>query len=176
MMIVIALLALFMRGGFALVYSMILTVSWLFHRTRVEKLGGILVLQVVRPRLKRVETAFVSLYAVLVAISIFYLALIALPAGEVVSLSEVLLILFTWVSLLYWPCFKWRRVEFRERGLVCGHDFWPWEGIREWAWRDGGYSLRLRLPYCINTYGIASEDKNAIQATLEEHLGTMKQR
>src|SRR5438552_15826547 len=114
MMIAIGLLALFMRGGWLLGYSVIVAVRWLLSRRRNQKLGGGLLLQVVRPFLKRLETAAFVIYAICLATSLGYLVLIGVPVGA--SPLDTVFFIYTWVGFLYWPCFRWRRIEFRERG------------------------------------------------------------
>jgi hypothetical protein len=53
-------------------------------------------------------------------------------------------------------------------------ELWPWESIREWGWKDGGFTLRLKVPYNIMWYRIAQSDKESVQAILEQHVGLVK--
>ena len=58
--------------------------------------------------------------------------------------------------------------------MIYDSEWWPWECIREWGWKDGGYTLRLKVPYNIKWYGIAPGDKDSVQAILEQRLGVVK--
>ena len=140
-----------------------------------------MLLEVVRPRAKKVETAGVVLYTMLFASHVRLLVDDAFSANDAMATSRILQeAVFTfsmYASLgIYWAGFRPIYVEFRERGLVCGPHFWPWESIREWNLSDGGPSLLLKMPDRINTYGIARRDAETVEAILEEHLGPARQR
>jgi hypothetical protein len=51
---------------------------------------------------------------------------------------------------------------------------WPLESSREWGWKDGGCTLRLKVPYNIMWYRIAQGDTESVQAILEQHIGVVK--
>jgi hypothetical protein len=158
-----------------------LTSTYWGVRRRVQLQAGNLLIEVVRPRAKKVETAGVVLYTMLFASLVGLLVFDAFSANEDMTTSRILqeavftFSMYAWLGM-YWAGFRPTYVEFRERGLVCGAHFWPWESIREWSWSDGGYSLLLKMPDRINTYGIARRDVEAIEAILEEHLGPARQR
>ncbi len=61
-------------------------------------------------------------------------------------------------------------VEFRERGIVCGACYWPWESIRACDWSDEGFTLRLKWRHGITKYQLRPQDKEAVQRVLDEHL------
>ncbi len=176
MMIAVALVALFLRGGPGLASLVILPVYMWLPRERAQKRGAALKLQILRPGLKRLEMAAIVLWTMLVGGSLSYPVLIGMPPPAGYRLLEASWFGYAWIGLFYWPCFRWRHIEFRERGLVHGLKFWPWENIRSWDWRDGGSSLQLTLPYRINTYGIARTDRERIQVILENHVGAEKPR
>ena len=164
------------------VATLFLVVSWTrscWHsRRRVEELAGGLLLKVVRPSLKRLELAGVVLFTIFVAASLAALVHIAksdglrLSSREVLTEGGILMYLCIWLNI-YW-CFRRTFLQFRERGLVCGIGFWPWESVRQWGWTDSDRVIRLKLPGLINSYSVAKQDKDAIQAILDKHLGPAK--
>jgi hypothetical protein len=181
MMIAVAILALLMGGAIWLAAVTINTIqAWVSCR-RAERLAGAVLLQVVRPWLKQLATVDFLLYAVVFiasgasAATDMRATAASLPASHLVNgAADILLLLACIGLLLYWPFFRWTRLEFRERGVIYQSGLWPWESIREWGWKDGGYTLRLKVPYDIMWYRIAQGDKESVQAILEQHLGLVK--
>jgi hypothetical protein len=143
-------------------------------RRRVERLGGNLLLRVVRPWLKRLETIALLLYPVILTASVADFALAmpvtaaVTPASYRVAVSSVLVCACIIGSS--WPFFRWRRLEFHENGLVYESDFWPWDEVREWRWEDEGRTLRLIFPGRIVWCGIAQGDNEPVQAILEPRV------
>jgi len=176
MMIAIAILALSMGGGIVVALLLIQALRVYRSRRSVQELAGGIRLRAVLPSPSRLLWAGVVIYAVLLTGSFGYIVLIAIPAGAGMLLSEILLFVYGWVGILYWTCLSWTCVEFRENGVVHGHHYWPWESIWMWGWTDRAYGFWLKVPFRFDEYGIAREDKEAIQAILEEYLGRMKQR
>jgi hypothetical protein len=161
---------------------------WLSRRG-VQELAGSLLLKAVRPRAKKLEAAGVVVLVVLCSIYILTApglqprgaasgVAIVLPSEIVEEVDSIVMPYLAF--FIYLAIVRWTYLEFRQRGVVCGVDFWPWESIRHWNWAGDGLALRLKVPLRINTYRIARDDKEAIQAILESHMsptahGTMEQ-
>jgi hypothetical protein len=176
MMIAVAILALLMGGGIAGFMVIPAGQAWLSRR-RGERLGGRLLLRVIRPWLRQLEAVVLVLYAfVLMALLGFLLRDVATTwgrtsASEVVNNAFPIFLTCTCIGLLYLPCFRWARLELREHGVIYECQFWQWESIREWNWKDGGDTLRLKVPHRIMWYAIDRKDKESVQAILEQHFG-----
>jgi hypothetical protein len=149
--------------------------SYWHSRRRVQQLAGSLLFRAVRPSVKRLELAIVLIYTTFIAgflgFSVLDSASSSTPmpplrlAIEAVSIVSV----YAWLGV-YWAGLRRTYVEFRERGVVCGPDFWAWENFQEWSWSDRGCVLRLKVSGRVNFYRFACEDKAVIQAVLEEHV------
>ena len=183
MMIAVAFLALLMAPRIAPAMMIWTAIQAWVSRRKAERLGGALLVQVVRPWLKQLESVSIVLYAAVLMASLGYVALnmrataasspaLYLANGDV----DALLLCACIGLLLYWPCFRWPRLEFRERGVIYQSEWWPWERTREWGWKDGGYTLTLKGHYRIIWYRIAQGDKESVQAILEQRLGLVKNR
>jgi hypothetical protein len=188
-MIAVAVIAALMGGvTWAVIVAMIIAVQVWTSRRRAERLGGDLLLQVVRPWLKQLEKVGLLIYPVVLIASLAYLALkmpptlAHTPASYLMNKAvEAVLPHACVVLLLYWPCFRWTRLEFRKCGVVYDCNFWSWESIREWGWKGRGDILRMKVPYHnmwhglaqsdLMWYGIAPGDKEPVQEILEQHLG-----
>jgi hypothetical protein len=180
-MIAVAVIAALMGNAAWLAIVAYNAVEGWTSRRRVERLSRGLLLQVVRPRLKQLEVVGLLLYAGVLMASIAYLALKMPPTAASTPVSSLankaIDTVFLYASIvlwLDWPCFRWTRLEVRECGLVYGSDFWTWENIREWGWKGGGDTLRLKVPHRIMWFGIARGDKGPIQEILEQRLGLVR--
>lgn len=183
LMIAVAVMAAFLGNATWLAAVAINVALGWRSRRRVELLGGNPLLQVTRPWQKKLEISGLVLYATVVIASLGYLVLeenFTAPdtygSYHLNRSIDTLLFSACIVLLLYWPCFRWTRLEFRDHGVVYDSDFWPWESIRDWSWDSGGYTLRLKVPYRILWYGIAQGDKRAVQEILERRLGVVSGR
>jgi hypothetical protein len=183
MMIAVAILALLMGPATWLTAVIFTSIQAWVSRRRIERLGGPLRLQVVQPWPKQLQTVNFVLYAVVLMASLGYFVLnihataAGSPGSYLVNWAFDTLLFCAWIGLLlYWRCFRWTRLEFRERGVIYESELWPWESVREWGWKDGGYTLRLRVPYRIMLYVIAQGDKESVQAILEQRLGLVTNR
>ena len=177
-MITVVLIIALLMGRAPALASMAINVllAWRSRR-RVERLGGALLLQVVRPWLKRVEAVWFVPYATVLMASLGCIELATrLDAASTPASDSAfqLWLLSACMSLLFWLFLRWERLEFREGGVMYGTELWPWESIREWRWKDGGYTLRLKVPYRILWYRIAQGDKASVQAILEKRLGLVR--
>jgi hypothetical protein len=174
MILAVAILALLLGGAALLAMVVISALQLWLSRRRVERLGGTLLLQVVRPRRKQLEAIGFVLYAVVL---IGYFVLAVLPAAASRLDSDVAF--QTWLlggcfGLLCWSLIRWTRLEFREGGVIYGSELWTWESIRGWDWKGGGCTLRLKVPHRMMWYGIAESDKASVQAILEERHGRLE--
>ena len=187
MMIAVAILALWMIQASSmgpatwLTWVIIGSYQAVVYGSQAERLGGTLRLRVVRPWLKQLQTVTFVLYAVVFMASLGYFV-IKMRATTAGSPASILLTAAfdTWLPcacigiLLYWQCLLWTRLEFRERGVVDESTFWPWDSIRKWGWKDGGYTLTLKDPDRTMWYKVGQADKESVQAILVQRLGLVK--
>ncbi len=144
-------------------------------RENIEKLGGKLLLRLVRPRVKRWKTVWMicAWSAVLVnAAFCVYLASQGQRSSpdELANQATNILILLFVITL---AAFAWNRMflEIREDGLVCGTSFTAWHSILEWSWAAPDSSLRLKLRGAVLTFGLKSGDREIVASALQNHLG-----
>lgn len=143
-------------------------------RVQAESLGDNLLLKLPRPRVKRWETAwFVSACLLVVGQAAMFAYELTVSGPD---RTRNLISSLAWLIAMsmgigtFWVSGGRAYLEFREHGIVCGANFWPWENIREWSWHDGGSTLRLKLRIGIVWYRLEPADKPAVQAVLENHL------
>jgi hypothetical protein len=143
-------------------------------RTRTEKLGGKLLLRVVRPRVKFWTTISIAFCWVMIVGQggfCVYLAsdsrhaqpaeLANQATNFVAILASICLVAVAWTGIF---------LELRDRGVLCGSRFAPWNSIRGWSWTGRGSTLHLKLQNAIATYGLHPGDHDAVESALREHL------
>ena len=144
-------------------------------RENIEKLGGKLLLRVVRPRVKRWKTFWMICAWSAVVVNASFCVFLAAEGprsspDELANQATNILVLLFVITL---SAFAWNRMflEIREDGVVCGTSFIAWHSILEWSWTDRDSSLRLKLRNTILTFGLNRGDHEIVASALQKQLG-----
>jgi hypothetical protein len=144
-------------------------------RENIEKLGGKLLLRVVRPRVRRWKSVWmICAWSAVVVNGAFCVYLAALgPRSSPDELANQATNILHFLFVITLSAFAWNRMflEIREDGVVCGTSFTAWHSILEWSWAAPDSSLRLKLRGEVLTYGLKSGDREIVASALQNHLG-----
>ena len=62
-------------------------------------------------------------------------------------------------------------LEIREHGVVYRDGYWPWEQVKSYSWSDTpAVTLQMKCARSINSYRIAPEQKEEVEALLRKHI------
>jgi hypothetical protein len=147
-------------------------------RTRTEKLGGKLLLRIVRPRVKFWKIISIAFCWIIIVGQGGYCVYLASDSRHsqpaelanqatnfVAILASVALAAVAWTGVY---------LELRDRGVLCGSSFAPWHSIRGWSWAGQGSTLHLKLRNAIATYGLDPRNHDIVESALREHLDARK--
>jgi Domain of unknown function (DUF5673) len=167
---------LFMIGEIVVLPAFVFALWYLVGlRANIEKLGGKLLLRVVRPRVKRWKTVWmICAWSAVVVNAAFCVYLAAegprsSPEKLANQATNILVLLFV-ITL---SAFAWHRMylEIREDGVVCGTSFTAWHSILGWSWSERDSNLRLKFRNAVLTYGLSHGDHEIVARALQSQLG-----